>query len=239
MSEFARKELLAQTVPEIWYPSSLVASRADMERHLKSIQDHMAAARRETFFSVTLVSESAFMAEAFLNFLLAISLQKVIRENKELFEETLRRTWRAKIQHLPLSSMLVKKAPDLGDARVRDAGKLFALRNRIAHSYPDPDHLGAGVMYFFRNYPVLEHPMPFDGFQMATQRLLPTRDEALEGFSAGQGLVQFIEEIDEGFRKVFMLFANCSPLGYRADTGRYVRVFSDVMAKAFLPTDRA
>jgi hypothetical protein len=148
MSEFARHELLAQNVPEVWYPSSLIASRADMERHVKSIQDHGRAASRETFFSVTLVSESAVMAEAFLNLLLAVSLQKVIRENKELFEETLRRTWRAKIQHLPLTSTVVKKAPDMGDARVRDAGKLFALRNRIAHSYPDPDHLGTGVMYW-------------------------------------------------------------------------------------------
>ena len=32
------------------------------------------------------------MAEAFLNLLLAVSLQNVIRDNRELFEETLRRT---------------------------------------------------------------------------------------------------------------------------------------------------
>jgi hypothetical protein len=114
--------------------------------------------------------------------------------------------------------VVVRATPDLGDSRVRDADRLFALRNRIAHSYPDPDHLAVGHVHFFENFPVLENGGPYDGFQLTTQRLLPTRKEAMAGKRAAHRLVEYLSElIIPEARENLLVGCNATPLGWRED----------------------
>ncbi|MBZ0117541.1 MAG: hypothetical protein K8H88_11125 [Sandaracinaceae bacterium] len=234
MADHAERMLKEIDVPGIWYPDGATVTKAEADRHVESVQAHIAHASRETFYSVSLVTESAYAAEAFLNLILAFTLLPMIRENRTLFEETMRRNWKAKIQYLPLTSSVVPYPPDMGDARIRDAGRLFDLRNRIAHSYPDPDDLAVGHVHFFENFPILEHGGPFDGFQLATQRRMPSRAEAIAGKHAAMHIVQFLSElIADPVRDQVLLACDSSPLGWRADTKSFSVPFGRPWVRAF------
>ena len=49
---------------------------------------------------------------------------------------------------------------DLGDARVGNAKRLFEIRNRVAHSYPDRVAMAVGTMWFDQCFPVLAQAVP-------------------------------------------------------------------------------
>jgi hypothetical protein len=237
MAAYAAEALAQVVVEPIWTPDDQVTTRAEIERHNQSLRAHMDATRRETFYAMSLVTASAFMAEAFLNVLLALTMQPAIRANDALFEETLRRPWKSKVQNLPLTSMVVRDAPDMGDSRVRNADRLFALRNRIAHSYPD-DELAVAHVHFFRSYPILDDGGSFDDFQLATQRLLPSREDAIAAYAAAQRFVEFIgDAVAAPVREQVIFSCSAMPLGWRPDTETFSVPFGVQVARAFFPTD--
>ncbi len=223
MADYALKQLQTITVPEIWFPGGMGKSRADLDKQTASLKAHMDAAHREVFYSVTLVAESAYQAESFINLVLALTMKPLIREDKTLFKDTLHKQWRPKLQNLPLTSFAVTRSPRLDDPRVATAQKLFDLRNRIAHSYPDTQQLATGRhVYFQEAYPILEYAEPFLGFQVGTERVLPTRDDAIEAKRAADAFVEFVvEQLDESYRAEIDLAARCNPLGYNVGSGRY------------------
>lgn len=234
MAEFAESELVLLEVPPIWYPKGTIVSEASQKRHVQSVRAHLQISQRETFFSVTLVSESAYMAEAYLNLLLAFTLKPVLRSDKHLMKDALHKQWRSKLQHLPLTSEVVSKVPDLGDPRVVAAQGLFELRNQIAHSYPDPEQLGVGHVYFQQSYPVLEQALPFDEFQLATQRRLPTREAALLAKKTADNFVAFVsEQVDGDFREQLEFASSMSPIGFNEQTGGYSVPFGGAVIKGF------
>lgn len=236
MAQHAERTLREISVPPLHYPIGLITAQDEIERHVAATRAHIDAAHRAMFYSVSLVTESAFAAEAFINLIIGLSMPPPMRANRQLQSETLRRDWRSKILHLPLTTTIVRSVPDLNDARIQRAANMFTLRNRIVHSYPHPDALSVGHVHFFQCYPVLEDGEPFNAFQLGTQRLLPTRDEALAATAAAGGLIEFITGlIEPSIRDTVLMACNASPLGWRADLGTFSVPFGPHPAWALFP----
>ena len=136
--------------------------------------------------------------------------------------EALQRKWRTKIERLPVDCRFIKKTPDLGDVRIREAKSLFDLRNRIAHSYPDRIDMKLGTMWFHQSFPVLPEAVPSYQFAMAMNNQLPSKKQALDGRVAAEGLVDYLRELlADDMRDKFEIAANSNPIGYNETKGIY------------------
>src|SRR5262249_21679986 len=146
--------------------------------------------------NLLLVTEAAFMAEAYLNLMLASFMREEVKVSQSIYNETLMRKWRAKIERLHLDCTYIKAA-DLGDSRIRDAKKMFDLRNKLAHSYPDREALKLGTMWFQESFPILPKALPFQRFALALNNQLPSVDDAIFSMKTGEQLVEFLTELIE------------------------------------------
>lgn len=130
----------------------------------------------------------------------------------------------------------IDKNPNLGDFRIRDAKKLFDLRNRIAHSYPDLDAMLIGEMWFFKSFPIFKYGLPSHKIQFALNNQIPSKDDALFAFSAANNLIQFLNElISDKIIHEFLEFAKSNPIGYNVSKGIYGIPFANIsiMSLAF------
>jgi hypothetical protein len=222
MAETARKELLAVSPvppPEI---SVVGPSREHYEEQGRGFRNYLTLVDRQAMNAMLLVSESAFVVEAYLNLMYAILLRDEIRRSPALTREALFRKWRNKIEHLPADCRFIASPPDLGDTRVRDAGTLFDIRNQIAHSFPDTTEMKIGEMWFFQNFPVLPSAVPAHHFALTLNNQLPSREQALFSFDAGTAMVAFLRGLlDSSIVDSFDAVANANPLGFNETKGIY------------------
>jgi hypothetical protein len=159
--------------------------------------------------------ESAYMAEAYLNLILAVFMRDEVRASQSIYTETLMRKWRSKIERLHLDCRYIKSPANLGDSRVRDAKEMFDLRNKVAHSYPDTDDLKLGTMWFHQSFPVLPSAVSFLSFAIALNNQLPSADDAIFCMKAADQLIAFLTElIDDRAVKTFKALAEANPLGF-------------------------
>lgn len=196
-------------------PADIQVDKAFYAQLGEEFSQYMKAVDRQAVFAILSVSASAFMAEAYLNLLLAVLLRKEIRASRRLLKDTLHRPWRTKLERLPADCQFIDHAPDLDDPRVREVSKLFELRNQLAHSYPDPKRFKVGTMWFQESFPVLPTAVPFHEYALALNNQLPSVEEALECGEAVIGFVEYLQTlVSETIARELQLLSNANPLGY-------------------------
>ena len=195
-------------------------TKKEIEKYGKQFQAYMGKVQKQASATLLLVLESAFMAESYLNLILAFMLRPEIQTSKSILEETLLRKWRSKVEHLPVDCNYIKSRPDMGDVRIRDAKKMFDLRNKIAHSYPDRKAMKVGEMWFQYSFPILPKAEPFNDFTLALHNQLPSVEDALFCARSAERFIDFLTElIDEKVRDEFKFAAESNPLGFNETKG--------------------
>ncbi|MBI3861049.1 MAG: hypothetical protein HY290_04055 [Planctomycetia bacterium] len=183
---------------------------------------------RQASLMMLLVIESAFMAESYLNMILALLVRQEIRSVKPILTETLMRKWRNKIERLHVDCRQIPEAANMSDPRVTNAKRMFDIRNRIAHSYPDKDEMAVGKMWFYKCFPVLEKADAFGNFAIALHNQLPSPDEARFCKNAADALIVFLTEmIDPAHRDTIRIVTETNPLGYNETKGIYSVPFGE------------
>lgn len=237
LAKSAKEDLDSIKVIDPFYPESMMASSDQIKRHNESFDDYKKAMDKETAYSITLCTHSAYMVEAYLNLMLAIFIRPEIKEDKAIFKETIERRWKLKLRRLHLDCRYVSKA-DPGSAIVRDVEKVFKLRNKVAHSYPDKDDLTVAHMWFFKNFPILNNPVPFDKYQIAMNNRLPTRQQALDCYDVALKMVEFLLSlIDKNVKEKFEFLAESNPIGFNEAIGLYSVPFGQTVNKVFFPSE--
>lgn len=235
LAESFKEDLDKVHVQKPFYPKTMVATQQQIAKHNKSFTKYARDMNKEASYSISLCTHSAFMVEAFLNLILAIFMAPEIKEDKAIYSETIERPWRKKLKRLHLDCQAVSKA-DFGNAIIRDIAKVFELRNKVAHSYPAKEDLTVANMWFFKNFPILNHPEPFDQYQIAMNNQLPTKNEALFCYEVAQKMVEFLSAlVPASLRDDFVRIAEGNPIGYNEATQRYSLPFSGVVCKGFSP----
>lgn len=245
INPFKRHQLLANeskeeldnfTIKKIYYPKGMAATEKQIKRHNKSFDNYMKGMNKESSLSISLCTHSAFMVEAYLNLILAVFLKKDIREDSAIFKETIERPWRKKIKRLHVDCNHISKV-DFGDSIIRDISKVFDLRNKVAHSYPHKEDLTVSNMWFFKNFPILENPLPFDKFQIAANNSLPTKTEAIFCFETANKMIELIDRyITTSNLEGFKMLSNSNPIGFNEKKGVYSLPFGSVVSKVFFPS---
>jgi hypothetical protein len=215
-------------------PRKIKIIKGGLEKYNKRFKKYFGLVQQQASLNLLLVMESAFMAEAYLNLILAVFLKNEIRNSKNLQEEVLLKKWRSKIERLQIDCHYIKRKPNLGDSRIRDAKRLFDLRNQLAHSYPDKKNLKLGNMWFYQSFPVLPNAVHFQDFAIALINQLPSIEEAKFCIKAARGLIEFLNElIDERYLESFKGFAEANPLGFNETKQIYGVPFGNVLIDAF------
>lgn len=236
MAELVRDELLEIECEPPDTPPMTGAPKETYDAYVRELQDYFQSVDRQAMHSMHLVSESAYMAEAYLNLLYAVLLRPVIRDSTQLMNEALLRKWRSKIEHLPSDCEHITKAPDLGDSRIRDAKWLFDLRNRIAHSYPDLSDMRIGGMWFYRSFPVFPVAAPTIKLDRALNNQLPSREDALKALPVAEAVVTYLRELVEpAVAGGIDMLAAAQPLGFNETKGIYGVPFGRYSAFAIFP----
>jgi len=205
-------------------PKTLVTQYYDRYKVYLNIRE------KETLYSIMLVNESAFRVESYINMILAFFMKNKIKNDKDLFQETMRRGWKKKLQHLYLDCNYINENAEISKAQLIEMDKLFKMRNKIAHSYPDKKDLEVSKMWFWRNFPVLKNPIPFNVFQVGINNKLPTRDEALSLKTiADDAIISIDSFIEERMKNAFKITVNANPLGYNESKQLYSTPFSEAI----------
>ena len=196
--------------------------RKEIEQFAKQFYKYMDEVQKQAGITLLLVLESAFMAEAYLNLIFAFMLRPEIRASKSILEETLLRRWRSKLERLPIDCNYIKGHPDMGDVRIRDTKRLFDLRNRVAHSYPDKKAMKVGEMWFQQSFPILPKAVPFHSFTLALHNQLPSVDDALFCAKAADRFIDFLTDlIEDEIVHEFKFAAESNPIGYNETKNIY------------------
>lgn len=219
--DLAAKELSELSLIEPQFPIDVKRSEEVLEEFKNAFASYISAVDKQASLTLLAVTESAFMAEAYLNMLLALLMRPEIRVSKSIQQETLFRKWRSKVERLPLDCLHVL-SPDMGDSRIRDAKNLFDLRNKVAHSYPDKEEMKVGEMWFEQSFPVLEAGQPFRKFAIALHNQLPSVNEALFCIETAKKFVKFLTEIvDPKVRDSIEFLIESNPIGFNETKGIY------------------
>jgi len=236
LAEEARKEIDKFSISDVFYPETMVATSHEIRKHNDSFCDYLKSMNRESSLSISLCTHSAFMIEAYLNLLIAILVKSEVKEDKAIFTETIERTWRKKIKRLHLDCQYISKI-DFGNSIIRDVAAVFELRNKVAHSYPHKEDLTVSHMYFFKNFPILKNPLPFDKFQIAANNSLPTREEAIRCYDTAVKMIVFLESsISKDIKDNLKILINSNPLGFNEARGVYSVPFGSAVNKVFMPS---
>lgn len=221
LANVAHEELTKINPQEPTFATNILVNPEQHRLQIDEFRKYFEDIDREALYSMLLATESAFFAESYLNLMLAVLMKDEIRASKNLFDETVRRKWKSKVERLHLDCNFVKAA-DLGDATIRDAKKMFDLRNRIAHSYPDREKLQVGTMWFFQSFPVLPRAVPSYKFEVQVNNQLPSKQDALAAEASASALVDFLHGlIEEEFGDSFTMLANANPLGFNESKRMY------------------
>ena len=221
LADLAAKELSELSLIEPQFPNDENRSEEDLEQFKNEYADYITSVDKQASLTLLSVTESAFMAEAYLNMLLAVLLRPEIRASKSIQQETLFRKWRSKVERLPLDCLHVL-TPDMGDSCLRDAKTMFDLRNKVAHSYPDKEGMKVGEMWFEQSFPVLEAGQPFKKFVIALHNQLPSVSEAFFCIDAASRFVQFLAQlIDPKIRESIEFLIGSNPIGFNETKGIY------------------
>lgn len=103
-----------------------------------------------------------------------------------------------------------------------NAKKMFDIRNRVAHSYPDTEDMAIGQMWFYNCFPVLEKSVPFMQFAVALHNQLPSPDEARFCKKAADELIEVLTDlIDPELRNETRFVTESNPLGYNHSKQMY------------------
>lgn len=235
ISDISRLELEKIDPKKPYYPEDIIIdNERSKKKHLDSYLEYTKKIELQNFFSISLAIHNAFAAEAYLNLMIALLIKDEVRKDRDEFSRFLRFTWKEIIKNLVSYCNHLKKEPDIGNTRIREVGKLFNLRNRIVHSYPDQEVLLYEKIRFFQNAPLLDSIMPLDLYQSGVVEVLPTKEESLKTIVQLQGFIDFIDEIiEEKALKEFQFFASSNPLGFNVTKNIYSVPFADYVAKVF------
>jgi hypothetical protein len=229
IAEFALEELDRLAPVDPTPPKGHVA-RAELDQYASKQKEFGLQVERQASLMMLLVTESAFMAESFLNLLLAFLMRKEIRESNTIMTETLMRKWKSKIERLHVDCIAIPKAANLGDARIGNAKRMFDIRNRVAHSYPDQEDMAIGKMWFYKCFPVLETGVHFSKFAIALHNQLPSPDEARFCKKAADDLIEFLSDlVDPALRAEVKFGTQSNPLGYNETKNIYSVPFGSSM----------
>jgi hypothetical protein len=194
---------------------SALSDQVETRGYVDRYKEFMELVDRQASLMLLLVTESAFMAESYINLLIAFLVRPEIRATNSILDECLRRTWRSKIERLHVDCRCIPEAANMGDARVGNATKLFKIRNRVAHSYPDPKEMVIGKMWFHKCFPILEQANATSKFAVVLSNQLPSPEETRFCWKAANALVEFLTElVDKDFRDDFRAAAQANPLGF-------------------------
>ncbi len=239
LAKFAKEELDLVNVKEPFYPESMAATPEDIERHNKTFIEFIKSMDKESASSISLCTHSAFMVEAYLNLIIAILIKEEVKEDKAIFKETIERTWRKKVKRLHLDCNYISKI-DFGNSIIRDIATVFDLRNKVAHSYPHKEDLTVSHMWFFKNFPILNNPVPFDQFQIAINNRLPTREQAYFCYETASKMIEFIDKfIDENIINNFKFLSDSNPIGFNESKGMYSVPFGKTVFKGFMSQEKS
>jgi hypothetical protein len=222
MMKFFEEELKKINAQPPQFPKTLMVTRPEEKHYAKSLHAYISEVERQNCYAMSLVMESAYTAESYLNLALALLHNEVLRTNPKMLSDALYETWRDKVERLPLHCDRVAKQPSLNDKPVKNLERVFKLRNKIAHSYPDQEDLCAAKIWFDQSIPLLPACESHVIYQWGVNSLLPSREEALGCPSIVNGFISYIEGIlDRDAKEMIQRAARTNPLGFSEVTKRY------------------
>jgi hypothetical protein len=243
MMNFYHKELGKLDYQPPTPPKDLLVAKGNEKAYTKQVQNYLRGMTKQNAFAVSVVTESAFVAESYLNLLIAFLKNRTLESNTTMFRDALLEKWRDKTERLPLHCRYFMKSPDVESDPVKNIKRVFDLRNKIAHSYPDVDDLCTAKMWFDLKIPVLPKCESYVLYEAGSDALLPQRAEALGCPALVAAFIAYINSLlkpEVGHEIAHICDIN--PLGYSEKTKRYGVPFRKEIAMGFFgvgPSDKS
>lgn len=236
MMRFFEKELKAVDSHEPQYPRSLICTKEEMRSFNKQVPAYLQNMQRQNTHAVSLIMESAYSAESLLNLFIAVLKKPLLSPNSSFLNDALHEKWRDKIERLPLHCDNITGRPDPEHPAVKAVDRVFKRRNRIAHSYPDPEDLCPAKIWFDGCIPILPNCGPYVPYQMGVDALLPRLSDALECPPIVTEFIEYMYSLlSPPVQSEMRLFCKMNPIGFSEKTGRFAVPFGENINMALFP----
>ena len=233
ITEFFWREIREVDISLPDSPDTMVIEGGQHKNLADEIQRFVSNAAKFHAFAKSLVLNSAFMIEAFINLLLHASLKREFVEDDYMLKKILKENFSEKIKSLHFYSLFFSKPFDLGSGHFQNVQKIMTLRNKYVHSEGFSDTNKIEAIYFDRDYPVFPLGKQPQLIKYFSQIFLIPDFETVE--RVYQGAFEFIDHmtdlVPDEYSKIFRSILESTPLSYNKTR----KTFSILAAQNMMP----
>lgn len=147
--------LKISTTPPVSKNGHLI-NKGNLDEYSYQLNDFRKNSVKFHALAKSLVLNSAFKIESFLNLIIRIGSRNELKLYPEVLKGYLNQNFSHKVKNLNYYTMIFKDDLDLGDEIFRRTIELMTLRNKYVHNDEDKLHNKLGEVYFDRDIPLFE-----------------------------------------------------------------------------------
>lgn len=180
----------------------------------------------------SLILDSAFMVESFINLFIRVGATKDLKKYDDVLKKHLNSSFPDKLKNLKFYSQLMTADVDLERREVKNVNELMTIRNKYVHYDENSIHNKLDTIYFDKDFPVFPNydEMPaIEAMKMTYHN--PTFEKVKTAYESGKNFIGYIESlIRPEIREMILFFMNQNPIGFNEKRKIYTVVYSEPVA---------
>lgn len=184
----------------------------------------------------SLILNSAFMAEAFINTLIRIGLDPQFYEFDSVFKNFMKSNFSDRLKGLPLFSRIFADKVNFEEKVIKDTVELMTLRNKYVHADESSHYNKIGQIFFDNDFPVFgSDDVPWGFEEIRREFHNPSFELVKWSYDVTRDFIKYIEGlINEKIREQIVYLANQNPIGFNENKQVYSAIFREDMFNFYL-----
>jgi len=223
------------TVPEI-PDTHLVKDKSSMNEQGKLLSGYLKASIKFHALGKSLILNSAFMVEAYINTLIRFGLNPILNEYNSVTKMYLKSNFEERLKALPLFCIIFKDKIDITRREVTDVLRLMELRNKYVHADETSRHNKVGEIIFDGDFPVFgDNDLPWGMLEIKKAFLVPSPNLVKWAYECSFSFLHYIESlIADELRSQVLLFMNQDRFGFNEKSKKYSVISNDYILNFYM-----
>ena len=194
-----------------------------VEEIAEDIQRFVKNAVKFHALSKSLILNSAFMVDSFVNLLYRIGAKPDVKDNPKILIKALNAEFKERITNINFYTLIFTDKIDIGTSEFRNVIELMTLRNKYVHGDETSQLNKVGETYFDRDFPLFQ----VDNRQEVVRNisntyLIPDFELTKKSYESAIGFIKYIRNyIKPEIEKQVSYLMSFNPIGYNTKLKAY------------------
>jgi hypothetical protein len=221
-------------------PINHISNKGEVEAYNKEVKKFIKNSIKFHTLGKSLVLNSAFQIETFLNLLIRVGCTQELKDFQEILDKYLRSEFMFRLRNLGFYVNVLASNVDTKHQAIKDANELMILRNKYVHFEEDTAYNKIGEVSFDSDFPL--HTVSRDRPAIDTIKQIyhrPDFDTVKKAYETTNNFVNYIESLIHPYAKKSVLFIlEQNPISYNESRGVYSSVFTPTSLDFFNIADK-